>query len=261
MDRHLIAPLVDGIKNYFNNLVIDTVDEKSHIDYVTNVDHKMDAYLTEQLSILTPDIVVLSEERNIDNLPEKFWIIDPIDGTHNFLENIPFYAVSIALYNNGNPKLSAVIDLVRGDTYVAEKGKGAYVNGHLFTTPTIPPKLTSVSSGALNNFLDHKDLFLSLRQKGKMRNLGCQSLQIIYVALGKFLAALSYEAKFWDDAAASLFLEEAGGKYYSFCLKKNRYIPDIKDIHAPLMSIAAHESYFTQAIDIMAKVWENEIQI
>ncbi|MEM6603042.1 MAG: inositol monophosphatase [Pseudomonadota bacterium] len=240
LTMNIFYSVLQEVKEYFYTLNMHTINEKKEIDYVTNVDHAMDVFLTDKLQSLTPNIPVLSEERDIINLPEQFWIIDPLDGTHNFIENLPFYAVSIAFCEQNKVTFSAVIDLVQGDIYTAQLGHGAFINGQAFTLSRSPSELMCVSSGMLDLLSCNQDIYTAFRKTAKFRNLGCQSLQIIYVALGKFCAAMSYEAKFWDDAAAYLFLTEVGGEYYSFALASKTLMPNTEKVNVPLISIASH---------------------
>jgi fructose-1,6-bisphosphatase/inositol monophosphatase family enzyme len=233
---------------------VSRVDEKSTLDYVTDVDHRLDAFLGEALARLTPGVPVLSEEQPIDFAGGAFWIVDPLDGTHNLMAGLPFNGVCAALFDGGVAVLSAVLDLSTGIVYSAERGRGATADDRPLVLAPRPSTLVAISSGAIDALIDRPDLYRPLRRLGKLRNLGSQSLHLVGVALDRFGFALSAEARFWDDAAARLIAEEAGARYVSFAADDRNFL-SVALSKAPLKSLCAHPALFDEVAGLAARLW------
>ncbi|MEQ1407362.1 inositol monophosphatase [Neorhizobium sp. Rsf11] len=231
------------------------VTEKSELDYVTDVDLRLDAFLTEQLALLTPGIPVFSEERAMQRPTGAFWIIDPIDGTHNMMAGVPHYAVCAAFFDANEAQMAAVLDVAGQDLYLAKKGKGATLNGSPLRLTNKPSTLAAISSGALDALNERSDIYASLRTMAKIRNLGSQSLHLCYVAGGRLGFAISQEARFWDDAAARLIAEEAGACYHSFAASENGDLLELAFSKAPLRSLCAHPDIFESIDRLMTPLW------
>lgn len=197
----------------------ETIITKGHQDYVSDVDLRLDDFLQKSLSALTPGIPVLSEERWVDVAApiDDWWIVDPLDGTANFLAGIPFVGISIALVDRDGLKAAAVASPFQNMLWTAKRGQGANVNGEVLKIETPPPSLIAVSTGYCDSVQDGgaAGAWRALRRAGKFRNLGAQSLHLCGVAQGWFGAAISLEAKLWDEAGAGLILREAGGVWRS----------------------------------------------
>ena len=117
--------LFEEIKDYFKSLKINEINEKAPVDYVTNIDYSIDRYISEKLPKILPEANIFSEEQRSIKQDGIFWIIDPVDGTHNLLANIPFYSVSIALCDSCGPIASGILDLNNNEIYTATKSQGA----------------------------------------------------------------------------------------------------------------------------------------
>lgn len=195
------------------------VRRKALQDYVTDVDLRLDTYLTEKLFSLTPGVPVLSEERAVEDtgIHDRYWIIDPIDGTMNLMCKLPFVAISVALVDKDGPRIAGVISLVDGVVYSAARGFGARRDGvALDLTASPPSELITLSTGMLDALVaGYPGAYRALRQVGKIRNMGAQSLNLCLVALGGLAAVTSLEAKVWDEAAGGLIVREAGGVWDS----------------------------------------------
>ncbi len=232
-----------------------TVVTKSPLDYVTDLDLRVDAFLTEQLEGLTPGVPVFSEERAMSRPEGAFWVIDPVDGTHNMMAGIPHYAICAALFDGTQALSGSVLDIVGGRLYVAEKDKGAAVNGQELRLRGEPSTLMGLSSGAMDAFLGHPDIYEALRRKGKIRNLGSQSLHLCKVADGQFGFTISQEARFWDDAAGRLIAEEAGASYRALAADSNEAFLDLAFTKKPLRSVCAHPDLFPDLENLLSKMW------
>ncbi|MEM9123766.1 MAG: inositol monophosphatase family protein [Pseudomonadota bacterium] len=200
-----------------------SVSVKSTFDYVTDLDEAVDVLLTEGLARWDPAIPVLSEERAFEGTapPDTLWLIDPVDGTHNLMADIPFFAVCVALIEKGGISLAAVYDIMADRLFWAMDGLGAFCNDRALHLPGDPPALIACSTGALDALAADAALYTQCRSIGKLRNLGCQSLHLCAVASGVVAAALSKEAKIWDDAAGRYIAEQAGAEYASFASQES----------------------------------------
>ena len=194
------------------------ISEKARQDYVSDIDIAAEQFLTQEISKRYPEHRVLGEETVEDGvaLAGHCWLIDPLDGTQNFINNIPFFCISLALLKDGEPVVAIVYDILHDELFDAVKGHGFRVNG----TPTIPSNdkaAITISSGTIDRVLDINPQGLAdLRQIGRFRIFGSQALHLAYVAVGRIKAAISVEAKLWDDAAGALLVTEAGGFYGGF---------------------------------------------
>lgn len=227
--------------------------KKGALDYVTNVDRELDVLLTAGLAADVTDAPVLSEERPIDGAlgVGRFWVIDPLDGTHNFLAGIPFTAISAALFDGDDVVLAGVCDLATAEVYLAERGAGCWLNGKRLTLPGVPPALVGLSSGAMDALMQRPDCYARLRQTGKLRNFGAQALHHCYVARGRLALAISEEARLWDDAAGRLVVEEAGGRYATL----GRGGWSLKSWQQPMRSISGHPGLVADARDLLSNIW------
>lgn len=200
---------------------------KGAFDVVTAADTEVEAFLCRELRNRFPEDQILAEE-SLDEAPAtlsgRCWVIDPLDGTVNFLSGLPFWAISIALLNDGVPILGVVFDPTRNEVFYAEKGRGAYLDGRplgggppLGKTRADFHRALGGSSGCLKRWSTQPHILADLLGRyGKLRILGSQALHLCYVAAGRFEAAMSVEARLWDDAAAALVVMESGFKYTDF---------------------------------------------
>ena len=190
---------------------------KSKCDLVSEADITVEKMLLESLKTVD-DIRFLSEEFNPDTaLSDPCWIIDPIDGTTNFVAGIAPFAISIAHYD-GNDVDSAVCFLpVTNEMFSAEKGMGAYLNGERISVNHDCDPINCVGATGFADITQHGGtgtlpVFCNMVQKTRaMRRLGSAVTDLVYTACGKF--AFFYEAGLspWDVAAGSLIVKEAGG--------------------------------------------------
>ncbi|QIN81652.1 inositol monophosphatase [Rubrobacter tropicus] len=191
---------------------------KGEVDLVTEMDERAEGAIREALLGAFPDHGMLAEEGgSLSGGGDARWIVDPLDGTTNYAHGLPVFAVSVALERSGEVVLGVVHDPMRGETFVAEKGLGATLNGEALT-PTGEEDLARglVATGFpydRNNVPAALELFgtLSLRAQG-MRRLGAAALDLCYVAAGRLDAYYERGIHAWDVAAGALILEEAGGR-------------------------------------------------
>jgi myo-inositol-1(or 4)-monophosphatase len=180
------------------------VSKKGPYDFVTKTDKNVEKILIEELSKTKKNYSFLTEEtgtiKNKDR--ENIWIIDPIDGTTNFLHGIPHFAISIAHQSKGEIISGLIFDPIKDEMFFAEKDKGAFLNNQRLRV-------------SKKNSLD-ECLFSSNHEGVKFSNLnmrysGCAALDLAYVASGRLDGFFHNKINLWDVAAGTLLVQEAGG--------------------------------------------------
>lgn len=196
-----------------------TVHYKGVIDLVTEADHASEAFLLGEIKSAFPGSHILAEESgNIQGSNEDLWYIDPLDGTVNYAHHIPIFCVAIGFSTNGVMTLGAVYDPMRDELFMAEKGKGATLNGkpiRVSNTTELEKSLlvTGFPYDTWNTELDNFKYFERLAKKTQgVRRLGSAALDACYVAAGRFDGFWEYKLKPWDVAAGGLIAAEAGAK-------------------------------------------------
>ncbi len=182
------------------------VARKGPRDFVTKTDNRVEEILIEELSKAKKNFSFLTEESGkIENKDKnKIWIIDPIDGTTNFLHGIPHFAISIALKIDGELISGLIQDPIKNEIFFAEKNNGAYFNNHRVRVSkknNLDDCLFSSDSNGL------KSIFPKLN----MRNTGCAALDLAYVGSGRLDGYFHNNINLWDIAAGILIVKEAGG--------------------------------------------------
>jgi myo-inositol-1(or 4)-monophosphatase len=205
------------------------VSAKSEFDFVTNVDHESEAVIVAHLQENFPEHKILAEEGGARGAAaaEVEWIIDPLDGTANYIHGVPNFAVSIAARQCGEVLVGVVYDPLRDELFTAVRGQGAFLNGkRLQVTATahlhdcliatgFPFRVKELSSSYLKMFAN---FFGHVRD---LRRLGAASLDLAYVAAGRFSGYWEYRLNPWDFAAGVLLVEEAGGRVTGFAAQEN----------------------------------------
>ena len=195
------------------------VSKKGPADFVSTADQRTERVLIEELTRARPGYGFLVEERGLIEGPDKShrFIIDPIDGTTNFLHGIPQFAISIALERDGQLVSGLIFNPVTDEMYVAERGHGAYLNDkRLRVAARKNLSEILVASGAPFMGKEGHELFLNelrgvLNATAGMRRFGAASLDLAWVASGRFDAFWERNLKAWDIAAGILLVREAGG--------------------------------------------------
>jgi len=192
-------------------------------DLVTEVDHLCEKEIIRQIKERFPDHSILAEESGIakGNEPHK-WIIDPLDGTLNYSHGYPCYCVSIGLESNGELELGVVYNHNLDELFVAEKGKGATLNGKPISVSTIPVLkesllVTGFTPQIVGTLEDNIEHFANLMKACQaVRRPGSAAMDLVYTAMGRFEGFWEMKLKPWDTAAGVLILLEAGGKVSRF---------------------------------------------
>lgn len=191
---------------------------KGEVDIVTEVDERAEEVIRETLLGAFPTYGMLAEEGGETAGEEGArWIVDPLDGTTNYAHGLPLFAVSLALEKNGEISLGVVHDPMLGETFVAERGRGARLNdekiGVSETDELVRALIVTGFPYDREEVPAALDLFGRLAMRAQsMRRLGSAALDLCYVAAGRLDAYYERGGYPWDVAAGSLILEEAGGK-------------------------------------------------
>jgi len=197
-----------------------TVKTKGPKDFVSEVDHAAEAAIVETLHAAYPDHAILAEEgtaRDRNRDAENVWIIDPLDGTTNFLHGFPQYCVSIALAHKGVITQGVIYDPVRNDLFTATRGRGAFLNDRRMRVSR-RTHLRDCLIGTGFPFRDgsYLDTYLQMmramiQQTAGLRRPGAAALDLAYVAAGFYDGFFEIGLNPWDVAAGSLLVLEAGG--------------------------------------------------
>jgi myo-inositol-1(or 4)-monophosphatase len=195
------------------------VERKAQNDFVTRADRESEQAVLAVIRAHFPDHGVLAEEGGLSGEgAELQWVIDPLDGTTNFTQGLPFFCVSVACLERGRPVVGAVLDPLRQELFVASRGGGARRNGRpirvserrsldgAFLATGYPFR----AHAALDAYLDaFREIFLETRA---IRRCGAAALDLAYTAAGIFDGFFEFRLSPWDIAAGALLLEEAGGQ-------------------------------------------------
>ena len=179
------------------------VSSKGPTDFVTNADIKAEKTIIEELKKAKPYYSILSEENGLEKNKDKnnTWIIDPIDGTVNFLHGVPHFAISVGLRSDNEILLGVIYDPIKDELFYAEKNNGAFLNNQ---------KIRVSNRNKINECLfassgNEKNLSIPFRKSG------CATLDMAYVAAGRFDGFFQKNLNIWDIAAGIVLVKEAGG--------------------------------------------------
>ena len=200
-------------------------------NFVTASDIKVEKILVEELQKARPTYSILSEEIGEINNDESFkWIIDPIDGTSNFLHGIPHFAISIGLEHDKEIICGIIYDPIKDEMFTAEKGNGAYVNNKRMRVSSRSKLKDCIifTGGPRQNPKDKELFFVEYKNfssivKTPIRKMGSASLDIAYVAAGRCDGFWQRNLNYWDYAAGIILVKEAGGFVTDF-KGNNKYI-------------------------------------
>jgi myo-inositol-1(or 4)-monophosphatase len=193
------------------------VSKKGPADFVTNSDLKAEKIIIEELKKARPNYSIISEENGIEDNKDKenIWIIDPIDGTINFLHGVPHFAISIALKSNNEIVSGLIFDPIKNEIFYAEKNNGAFFNNHRIR---VSKKNDINDSLFATGGKIEKEIDLTYRKSG------CAALDMAYVASGRFDGYFQNNLNLWDIAAGIILVNEAGGVLNKIDLSVNKNI-------------------------------------
>ncbi len=202
-----------------NRLESLTVSSKGRNDFVTEVDHAAEREIIASIRRHYPQHAFLAEESGRSGTHDTLWIIDPLDGTTNFLHGFPVFAVSIACEIRGRLEHAVVYDPMRGELFTASRGAGAHLDNHRMRVSkarTLEGALIATGFPYRAN-LQYLDAYLGMfravsEHVAGVRRPGAASLDLAYVAAGRVDAFWEIGLSAWDTAAGTLLIQEAGGR-------------------------------------------------
>ncbi|MCC4832069.1 inositol-1-monophosphatase [Shewanella sp. 1_MG-2023] len=200
------------------------VDSKGLNDFVTSVDKEAEATITYQIRKSYPDHTIVGEEdgENRGSNKDYVWIVDPLDGTNNFVRGIPHFAVSIAVQYKGKIEVAVIYDPVREELFSAVRGQGAKVNDfRLRVTGVNELAHTMIGTGFPFKSRQHTETYMNILGEvfpvcADIRRAGSAALDLAYVAAGRLDGFFEIGLKPWDIAAGDLICREAGGTVTDF---------------------------------------------
>tara|TARA_B100001029_G_C15018381_1_gene428898 strand:- start:311 stop:1051 length:741 start_codon:yes stop_codon:yes gene_type:complete len=207
------------------------VSSKGPKDFVTNSDVKVEKIIIEELNKARPNYSILSEETGIQRNQDanNTWIIDPIDGTINFLHGVPHFAISIALKSNNEIVSGIIYDPIKDEMFYAEKNNGAFFNNQRIRVSK-KNKIEDCLFVTGNKIKIIPDLIF--------RKTGSAALDMAYVAAGRYDGYFQHDIKLWDIAAGIVIIKEAGGIVSEIDLSNNyieKIITSSTDINEKLL--------------------------
>ncbi len=217
------------LKNQWSPLVPPTVHLKSMNQLVTEFDIATEKQLISKLQELLPEAGFITEEEQIKSSKnqEFTWVIDPIDGTTNFVHSLPVFCISVALLQHEKPVLGVVYEPLRAELFSASLGHGAKLNGKTITVRGAQNlSETLIATGFPYYDYERAKAYLKalescmIKTRG-VRRMGSAAIDLAYVAAGRFDAFFEYSLSPWDVAAGILLVKEAGGLVSAFDTDKN----------------------------------------
>jgi myo-inositol-1(or 4)-monophosphatase len=207
--------------DYWRNRDRLAVELKGPQDFVSRADRDVEALIRRELAARFPHDRFLGEETaaSFDGPIDRCWVVDPIDGTHNFLRGMPYWNVAIAYVENGRARIGVVLDPPSGELYRAERGGGAWCDDasgskRLHAAATSDLAGAYVALGHHDRVPDERYLEIRRRMMSagiSMRNFGSAALQLAHVARGRLDAFIELQLSIWDAIGGLLLVEEAGG--------------------------------------------------
>jgi len=212
----------DLLRQEFHNVASIPVTQKARHDYVTEIDRSSELQIVREIKRYHPDHAILGEEGGAEGESDHVWIIDPLDGTSNYLHGIPHFGISIALQVNGRTEQAVVYDPMRDELFSASRGSGAHLNN----TRIRVSARTSLDSAIVATAFPFRqrgmmsvytgifsDIFRKIED---IRRNGAAALDLAWVAAGRMDAYFEIGLKPWDVAAGALIVREAGGVVTDF---------------------------------------------
>lgn len=253
--REAILSAGSILKEAFHRGIEGSITEKDSNDFVTEIDTQSERMIGETLTRAFPDIGVMAEEEGTVPDEAVYWVIDPLDGTTNFIHGYPQIGVSIALVEDGEITLGLVYDPLRGELFEAVKGEGASCNGNPISVSGAEAIEESLLGTGfpfrVHQYLDSylkvfRELFVHCRG---VRRAGAAVLDLSHVAAGRLDGFWELYLKPWDMAAGALIITEAGGVVSDFFggpdyLGSGHIIASTPAIHGEIQTAAG--KYFTR---------------
>jgi myo-inositol-1(or 4)-monophosphatase len=239
----------------FGKLKARDIYSKKNYDFVTEVDKAAEQTIIEYLRQFYPDFTIHAEESGIEDRNSALqWLIDPLDGTKNYINSFPIFSVSIALQNNNEIVAGVLFVPFFNELFTAVKGKGAYLNGEqIYVSDTADPTSAMIATGfphAAKNYLDlylecFRELFLKV---SAIRRAGSAAIDLAYTACGRFDGFWEFNLNPWDMGAGVILIQEAGGMISSPS-GDNRYLESGN-------VVAGNPVIYRKILDTVQPIWE-----
>lgn len=214
----LAEDVAEFISSELDKVTTSDIQQKDINSLVSYVDQGAERMLVEGLSKLKPKATFITEEETVaSQTSDEMWIIDPLDGTNNFLHKVPHFSISIAYQYQGETLFGLVYDVMRRECFYAIKGKGAYVNSkRINVSSTTDIAQAFIATGFPYSTSDDKSTIIAalvhwMKHARGIRRFGSAALDLAYVACGRFDCYYETSLNIWDVAAGILLVEEAGG--------------------------------------------------
>lgn len=211
------------IKHEQEHFKASSIEYKGLNDLVSFVDKEAERKIVDGLAALLPEAGFIAEEGTSTIKGDRYnWVIDPLDGTTNFIHGLPVFAISIALMDDDAVVLGVVLEINRNECFYAIKGGKAFCNGQkikVSDAPTLQDSLlaTGFPYYNFNKMENYLAILKDYMQKTHgLRRMGSAAVDLVYVACGRFEAFFEYNLKPWDVAAGTLIVQEAGGRVSDF---------------------------------------------
>lgn len=224
MNRELMAVAASAaqlggevVRSYFRRLPPGDASEKARNDWVSSADRESEEAIRQFLLKRTPEFGLHAEEGGAQRVEGVHWVVDPLDGTLNFIRGFPHFAVSVALVAEGEVEVGAIYDPVRDELFTARRGAGAWCNGSALRVTGRPGLAGAfVTTGFPFRVHQHLDVFLAVFREvflrvAALRRPGAASLDLAHTAAGIFDGFFEFCLSAWDIAAGALLVREAGG--------------------------------------------------
>lgn len=221
--RAIATETAEFIRSQKDEITLDIIDSKGSHDFVTYVDKTSEQMIVDGLMNIIPEAGFIAEEGTSTKKGEVYnWIIDPLDGTTNFIHGVPTFSISIALMENDKLIMGVVYEIMRSECFYAWKGSKAYLNGKEIN---VSDRKTVESSLIATGFpyYDYKRIipyiktleYFMINSSG-IRRIGSAATDLAYVACGRFDGFYEYSLQSWDVAAGAFIVQQAGGKVCDF---------------------------------------------
>ncbi len=236
----------------FDDLDHIRIEKKGMNDFVSEVDHKAEQTIIETILGAYPDHAILAEESGPQGHSDYLWIIDPLDGTTNFLHGFPQFAVSIAFSYRNTLAQAVVFDPFKNELFTASKGEGATLNDRRLRVSRTDQLLQALlGTGFPFREFGHFDEYMHtlasfMKTTAGIRRPGAAALDLAYVAAGRLDGFWEYDLRPWDMAAGALLVKEAGGLVADF--EGESHFLDKG------MILAANPKIFNQMIRVLKKI-------
>ncbi len=261
MGRLAIKAALDAgaiLMQNFRTLKSDQIETKTQFDFVTEVDKASERCVIDLIKTAYPNHKIFAEESMREETGGYRWIIDPLDGTTNYIHGVPIFSVSIGLEHDGDIILGVVYDPTRDEMFYAEKGRGAYLNDIPIRVSSITqPEMALFATGypfRIKHLLDlYQDSFKRIfHNVSGIRRAGSAAIDLCYIAAGRYDGFWELDLHAWDVAASYVILSEAGGTITDFAggdevLRTGNTVASNGHLHGLLLDIV--KEVFSGVVD------------